>query len=183
MVSHHVFTVPVVAVAGFATVEVTTSFKDYLLSHRPGGFASWEVLKPANTVSVAIQAAVAADEEAVVCAASDKYLEIAYDVIQILSDETPVGPIVPVGPVGPNPPSARPLAVNGDGNSNGNITQTGMAIVRFQCNRAVAKFAEQINDQLHRDNGKGKRDAAHRRMRQAYDAGCPDFTQLQHSLQ
>ncbi|KAI0816040.1 hypothetical protein BC628DRAFT_1506875 [Trametes gibbosa] len=197
------FTVPVVAVAEFATVEVAASFKDYLLSHRPGGFASWEVSKTANTVSVTMQAAVAADEEAAVRAASDKYLEIVYDFggpkfkeLRLTVEGRPVGPIAPVVPVAPTQPGDPPLGStlgNGNGNGGGgdcNVT-AGTAIVRFQHNGAAAEFAEQMNDSTSpgttfkatarglavtvKLKGKGNRDAAQKRMRQAYDAAIAAF--------
>ncbi|KAH9851346.1 hypothetical protein C2E23DRAFT_886533 [Lenzites betulinus] len=192
----HAFTVPIVATAEFATIQVAASFKDYLTAHRPDGFASWEVSKTANSVSVAMQVAVAADEEAAVRAASDKYLEIVYDFggpkfkeLRLTVEGRPVDPIAPVGPTKPTQPGDPTL---GGTMGNGNCgTTTGTAIVRFQDQGAAATFAEQINESTSpgttfnatargvavtlKLEAKGQHDVARKRIRQAYEAAMAAF--------
>lgn len=70
---------PVVAAAEFADADVAATFANYLLAHKPDGFAGWEVSKTDSAVSVTMEVEVAVDEAASVRAASDKYLEILYD--------------------------------------------------------------------------------------------------------
>ncbi len=72
------FTAPVVAVAEYESEEDAARFKDYLSASRPEGFAQWEVYGSDCTVSVKMEVEVAADEEASVRSAMDKYLGILY---------------------------------------------------------------------------------------------------------
>ncbi|KAH9851342.1 hypothetical protein C2E23DRAFT_886530 [Lenzites betulinus] len=187
-------TVPVVAAVELADGDAAATFADYLVAHKPVGFAGWEVSKTGSAVSVIIEAEFATGEEASVRAASDKYLELLYafggpkPVFKALS-------LTVKGRLGNSQiqPSAEPVPVpvNGIKQNGTPAATTGTAVVHFEDEAAATAFAEQLNDATSpgatfratargvavtvKLEAKGNKDTAAKRIRQSYDAAVAAF--------
>ncbi|KAH9851378.1 hypothetical protein C2E23DRAFT_732983 [Lenzites betulinus] len=192
------FTAPVVAFTDFATHEGAAEFEAYMRANKPGGFARWDVSKADHVVSVSMEVGIAANKEASVRAASDKYLELLYafqgpqfEELRLTVNGRAIDPIPRV--------DHTELTIPDEGGLLSIVThdQTiGTAIVRFPTPAGAASFAEQVNHArspgvelkaIPRGPGvtvkfetltKGRPEAARKRIHQTYEAAIAAFNSI-----